>query len=34
MRDRKLIRLDERKILADAKAANHDLMERVGRLSF
>ena len=34
MRDRKLVRLDERKILADAKAANHDLMERVGRLTF
>ncbi len=34
MRDRKLVRLDEQKILADAKAANHDLMERVGRLSF
>ena len=34
MRDRKLLRFDERKILADAKAANHDLMERVGRLTF
>mgnify|MGYP001198438015 CR=1 FL=1 len=34
MRDRKLMRLDERKILADAKAANRDLMERVGRLTF
>jgi 5-methylthioadenosine/S-adenosylhomocysteine deaminase len=34
MRDHKLMRLDERKILADAKTANHDLMERVGRLSF
>ena len=34
MRDRKLTRLDERKILADAKIANHDLMERVERLSF
>jgi 5-methylthioadenosine/S-adenosylhomocysteine deaminase len=34
MRDRKLIHLDERKILADAKQANRDLMERVGRLSF
>jgi 5-methylthioadenosine/S-adenosylhomocysteine deaminase len=33
MRDRQLIGLDERKILADAKIANHDLMERLSRLS-
>jgi hypothetical protein len=34
MRHRKLIQLDEQKILADAKAANHDLMERVSKLTF
>jgi len=34
MRDRKLTRLDEMRILADAKIANRDLMERVNRLSF
>jgi hypothetical protein len=33
MRERQLIGLDERKILADAKTANHDLMERLSRLS-
>jgi len=34
MRDRQLIKLDGRKILADAKAANRDLMERVSGLGF
>jgi 5-methylthioadenosine/S-adenosylhomocysteine deaminase len=34
MRDRQLTRLDEMRILADAKIANRDLMERVNRLSF
>jgi len=34
LRDRRLTRLDEKKILADAKLANRDLMERVNRLSF
>jgi 5-methylthioadenosine/S-adenosylhomocysteine deaminase len=34
MRDRKLTRLDERQILTEAKTANHDLMERLGTLSF
>ena len=34
MRDRRLTRLDDKKILADAKVANRDLMERVSRLSF
>jgi 5-methylthioadenosine/S-adenosylhomocysteine deaminase len=34
MRDRQFTGLDEKKILADAKAANHDLMRRVGELSF
>jgi 5-methylthioadenosine/S-adenosylhomocysteine deaminase len=32
MRERQPIGLDERKILADAKTANHDLMERLSRL--
>ena len=34
MRDRTLIRHDEKKIVVDAKIANRDLMERVNRLSF
>ena len=34
MRDRALTQLDEKKILADAKVAHRDLMERVGGLSF
>jgi 5-methylthioadenosine/S-adenosylhomocysteine deaminase len=34
MRDRALTQLDEKKILADAKVAHRDLMERVGELSF
>jgi 5-methylthioadenosine/S-adenosylhomocysteine deaminase len=34
MKDRQLIKLDDKKILADAKTANHDLMERLSRLSF
>jgi 5-methylthioadenosine/S-adenosylhomocysteine deaminase len=34
MRDRRLTKLDDGKILADAKIANRDLMERVSRLSF
>ncbi len=34
MRDRQLTRLDERQILADAKVANLDLMERVSGLAF
>jgi 5-methylthioadenosine/S-adenosylhomocysteine deaminase len=34
MRDRCLTKLDDGKILADAKLANRDLMERVGNLSF
>jgi 5-methylthioadenosine/S-adenosylhomocysteine deaminase len=34
MRDRQLTRLDDNRILADAKIANRDLMERVNRLSF
>jgi 5-methylthioadenosine/S-adenosylhomocysteine deaminase len=34
LRDRRLTRLDEKKILADAKLANRDLMARVNRLSF
>jgi 5-methylthioadenosine/S-adenosylhomocysteine deaminase len=34
LRDRQLTRLDEGKILADAKGANRDLMERVSRLAF
>jgi 5-methylthioadenosine/S-adenosylhomocysteine deaminase len=34
MRDRQMTGLDEGKILADAKTANHDLMERLSRLSF
>lgn len=34
MRDRGLTKLDDGKILADAKIANRDLMERVSRLSF
>ncbi|HEX9445020.1 MAG TPA: amidohydrolase [Candidatus Binatia bacterium] len=33
MRRRELARLDERRILADAAAANRDLMERLNRLS-
>jgi len=34
MRDRQLTGLDDRKILADAKAANRDLMNRVSALTF
>jgi 5-methylthioadenosine/S-adenosylhomocysteine deaminase len=34
MRDRRLTKLDDGKILADGKIANRDLMERVSRLSF
>jgi 5-methylthioadenosine/S-adenosylhomocysteine deaminase len=34
MRDRRLTQLDDGKILADAKIANRDLMERMGKLSF
>ena len=34
MRDRQLARLDDKKILADAKFANRDLMNRVSGLSF
>ena len=34
MRDRRLTRLDEKKILADARVANRDLMERLNQLSF
>ncbi|HTN71604.1 MAG TPA: amidohydrolase [Methylomirabilota bacterium] len=34
MRDRRLTKLDERKILAEAKIANRDLMERLAPLSF
>jgi 5-methylthioadenosine/S-adenosylhomocysteine deaminase len=32
MRDRALVRLDEKKVLADATAAHRDLMERLSRL--
>jgi 5-methylthioadenosine/S-adenosylhomocysteine deaminase len=34
MRDRKLTRHDEKQILANARQANRDLMERVSKLSF
>ena len=34
MRDRQLLRLDDKKIVADAKAANRDLMNRVSGLAF
>jgi 5-methylthioadenosine/S-adenosylhomocysteine deaminase len=34
MRDRQLHRIDERHVLADAKVAHRDLMERVSQLSF
>jgi hypothetical protein len=34
MRDRRLTRLDDKKILAEAGGANRDLMERLNRLSF
>ena len=34
MRDRQLVAHDEKKVLADARQANRDLMERVSRLSF
>jgi 5-methylthioadenosine/S-adenosylhomocysteine deaminase len=34
MRDRKLTRHDEDKLMADARQANRDLMDRVGELSF
>jgi len=34
MKDRVLTRLDDKRILADAKIANRDLMERVNQLSF
>jgi 5-methylthioadenosine/S-adenosylhomocysteine deaminase len=33
MRDRQLARLDDKKILADAKLANRDLLERVSGLA-
>jgi 5-methylthioadenosine/S-adenosylhomocysteine deaminase len=34
MRDRQFHRLDERRVLADAKLAHRDLMERVSQVSF
>jgi hypothetical protein len=34
MRDRQFTRLDDQKILAEAKRANRDLMDRVSGLSF
>jgi len=34
MRDRRLVHLDEKKILADSRAGNRDLMERVRGLAF
>jgi hypothetical protein len=34
LRDRRLTRLDDKKILADAKLANRDLMQRLSALSF
>jgi hypothetical protein len=34
MRDRELTQLDAKKILADAKVAHLDLMERLSGLSF
>jgi 5-methylthioadenosine/S-adenosylhomocysteine deaminase len=34
MRDRQLTRLDDKRILTDAKIANRDLIERVNQLSF
>jgi 5-methylthioadenosine/S-adenosylhomocysteine deaminase len=34
LRDRRLTKLDERKIVAEAKLANRDLMERVSGLAF
>jgi 5-methylthioadenosine/S-adenosylhomocysteine deaminase len=34
MRDRKLTRQDEAKLMADARQANRDLMKRVNQLSF
>lgn len=34
MKDRALTRLDEKKVLADAKAANRDLMERVSAITY
>jgi 5-methylthioadenosine/S-adenosylhomocysteine deaminase len=34
MRDRQLMGFDDKKILADAKAANRNLMERVSGLAF
>ena len=34
MQDRKLLRYDEKQILADARQANRDLMERLNKLSF
>jgi len=34
MRDRKLTRHDEAKLIADARQANSDLMNRVNQLSF
>jgi 5-methylthioadenosine/S-adenosylhomocysteine deaminase len=34
MRDRKFMRYDEGRLIADARNANRDLMERVNRLSF
>jgi 5-methylthioadenosine/S-adenosylhomocysteine deaminase len=34
MRDRRLVRHDEGKLLSDARRAHRDLMERVNALSF
>ena len=34
LKNRVLTRLDDKRILADAKIANRDLMERVNQLSF
>ena len=34
MRDRKLIRHDDAKLMADARQANGDLMNRINQLSF
>jgi 5-methylthioadenosine/S-adenosylhomocysteine deaminase len=34
MRERRLIRQDEKKLVSDARQANRDLMERVSALSF
>jgi hypothetical protein len=34
MRDRRLMRHDESQLIADARKANRDLMQRVSELSF